>query len=143
MSYTPIYQPPPPSALTPQSLAQQIDAAVASVPADRLGTFLATIDSSGFSTAVMVRIAGNVKVLGTLRKPYSGEWEPTLGVRVDFLTSQSTIPIEPIRWGDYYRAFRMPREGFTRNGMLRAAIKATGVRWLAEQPYLDGVRWFA
>lgn len=142
--YTPAgYQPQPPSSLPPQSLAQQIDAAIASVPSDRLGTFLATIDSSGFSTAVMVRVGGNVKVLGTLRKPALGGWEPSLSVRVDFLTGESSIPLERIRWSDYYHALRMHREGFVHNGRVRAAIKAVGVRWLGEQPYLDGARWFA
>ena len=142
--FPPGYQPAPPSSLAPQTLAQQIDVAVASVPADRLGTFLATIDKSGFSTSVMIRIGGNVKVLGTLRKPSSSGWEPSLGVRVDFLVSDpQVIAIERIRWSDYYHALRTHREGFTRNGIVRAFIKATAVIWLGEQPYLDGARWFA
>lgn len=153
--YTPLgYQvgPPPPLVLpptnggqeAPDSLARRIDAAIASVPTDKRGTFIALADLSRTSIAVMVRAGDNVSFLGRVVKPWRGPVEAEAMIRVNFaagVVAPTPLPLR-IGWSDYYQALRAERDGFERNGRFRAAIKAFGIRVFGSRPFLDGGRWF-
>ena len=127
----------------PDTLARRIDAAVAAVPTDKRGTFIALADLSHGSLAVMVRAGGNVSFLARVTKPWVGPLEAEALVRVNFA---ATIPNDDARMRlttlDYYRALRAERDGLKRNGRFRAFIKAVALHSFKARPYLDGERWF-
>jgi len=129
----------------PDSLARRIDAAIASVPTDKRGTFIALADLSRTSIAVMVRAGDNVSFLGRVVKPWHGPVEAEAMIRVNFaaaVVAPTPLPPLQIGWGDYYQALRTERDGLKRNSRFRAFVKAFALDKFKAHPYLDGGRWF-
>jgi hypothetical protein len=121
------------------TIAQQVDAAIATVPTDKRGCFLVRADRVAGTAALMIRAGDNVAFVARIVKPYAGAWEGDASLRVTFLVAGASV--KPLTVADYYRILRQPSTE-SRNGRTRAFIKAVGVRYLNLRPYLDGSKWW-